>query len=111
MRHQVGIGDKHARGIRVCLKNADRFTGLDEEGFIIFQRFKRFQDGIEAIPIAGGLTAPAIDHQLQRPLGYFGIQVVLDHAESGFGLPGFAGELGTSGSLNRAGIGHDIPLI
>ena len=37
MRHQVGVGDQHARGIGVGLEDRHRFAGLHQQGFIIFQ--------------------------------------------------------------------------
>ena len=81
-------------------------TGLPDwtrQGFIILQIFKGIQNGVKAIPVAGSLAAPAVDHQLQRPLGHLWIQVVLDHAVDGFRLPGFTGEFGTGGRLGSGG--------
>ena len=85
MRHQVGIGDQHAWGVRVALENGHRFAGLHQQSLVIFQLAQRIQDGVKRLPVARRLPAPAIDDQLLRFLGDLGVQVVLDHAVSCFG--------------------------
>ncbi len=37
VRHQVGVGDQDARGIRVGLEDCHRLAGLDQQGLIVFQ--------------------------------------------------------------------------
>ncbi len=38
VRHEVGVGDQHARRILVGAEHADRLAGLDEQRFVLVQR-------------------------------------------------------------------------
>jgi len=60
---------------------------LHQQGFIIFQVAQGLQDGIKGFPTARSLSAPAVHHQVQWSFGHFGVQIVLDHAVSGFSQP------------------------
>src|SRR6266404_8089547 len=49
-------------------------------------------NGMVAIPIAGGLAGSAIDHQIARSLPDLFVDIVHQHAHGGFLLPAFAGK-------------------
>src|SRR5690348_9331546 len=74
-------------------KNADGLAGLDEESFVVFKTAKRLYDGVKTFPVARRFAASAIDDQILWALADFGIEIVHQHAESGFLLPAFAGNL------------------
>ncbi|VTP65418.1 Uncharacterised protein [Leclercia adecarboxylata] len=76
VRHQVGVGDQHARSVFVGFEYADRFAGLHQQGFVVFQ----FGEGGNYRVITGPVTRraanPAIHHQLVRIFRHVGIEVV-----------------------------------
>ena len=39
VRHQIGIGQQHARRVFVGFEHAHRFAGLDQQGFVVVQLF------------------------------------------------------------------------
>lgn len=74
-------------------KNSDGLAGLDEESFVIFERAKGRDDGVETFPIARGLSGAAVDDEIIGMLGDVGIEIIHEHAQGGFLLPTFAGKL------------------
>ena len=91
VRYQVGVGDQHARRVCVAFEHGHRLAGLHQQRFILFECAQRFEDGIERLPAARRLPAPAVHHQVLRALRYLRVQVILDHAVGGFNLPVSAG--------------------
>ena len=98
---EIGIGDEHARGVGVRAKNSHGLAGLHQQGFVIFQRAQRSDDGVVAIPAACSLAAAAIDDQVFRLLGDFRVEVVHQHAQGGFLLPALAGKGGAAWCAHR----------
>ena len=90
VRHQVGVGKQHTRRVGVRAENADRLAALDEQRLVVVQRFQRRDDLVETCPVARGATDAAIDDERLRVLGDFRVEVVLQHAEDGFGQPALA---------------------
>jgi len=93
VRHEVGVGDQHARRIGVRAQHRDGLARLHEQRFVVAQALQRREDGVEAFPVARGAPDAAVDHQLGRVLGDVRIEVVLDHAERRLGEPAAAREL------------------
>ena len=89
MRHEVGIGDQHARRILMRAENADRLAGLDEQRLVLPERAQRRDDLVEGFPIARRAADAAIDDEFLRPLGDARIEIVHQHAQRRFGEPGF----------------------
>jgi hypothetical protein len=87
MRHQVGIGDQYARRVGMAGKYANRLAGLHQQGFIVVEVFQRFDDRVIAIPITRGTADAAVDDELRRVLGDFGVKIILQHPERCFGQP------------------------
>ena len=85
MRHQIGIGDQHARSIFVGAKYAHRFARLHQQGFIIIQIAQGGDDFIKILPRARGAADAAIHHQFMRVFGHIGMQVVHQHPHRRFG--------------------------
>jgi hypothetical protein len=73
-------------------KDGDGLAGLDEERIFRAKPFEFINDGVEAFPVSRGAADATIDDKVLRALGYFGIEVVHETAESGFLLPSFAAE-------------------
>ena len=108
-RDEVRVGDQHPRRIRVGPENADRFTRLHEERLVAFEPRERFDDAIEAIPVARSAADAPVDDELFGPLGDFRIEVVLKQAERGFGEPAFRGQLRAARGPDRPRSGHACP--
>ena len=87
LRHEVRVGDEHARRVGVRLEHADRLARLDQQRLVVLQLAQRREDRVEALPVAGGAADAAVDDELLRVLGDLRIEIVLDHAQRGFGEP------------------------
>ncbi|EJL76703.1 hypothetical protein PMI12_02167 [Variovorax sp. CF313] len=103
LRHEVRVGQQHARCVLVRLEHADRLARLDEQRLVVVQLFQRREDLVVAGPVARGAADAAVHHQVLRALGDLGVEVVLQHAERGFGEPALAVELGAARGADHAG--------
>ena len=101
-RHQVGVGDQHARRVRVGAKHADRFAGLDQQGLVFFQFAQGGQDLVETGPVARRAADAAVDHQVLRIFCHLGIEIVLHHAVGRLDLPVLAGQFGAARGADAA---------
>jgi hypothetical protein len=63
--------------------------------------FKFMHDGMKTIPIPGGAANASIDDQVGGALGYLGIEVIHQAAESGFLRPALAAQLIAAGGANH----------
>ncbi len=88
VRHQIGIGDQHARRVRVGREHADRLAGLHQQGLLLGQRFQGLDDAVVAVPVARGTADAAVHDEFGRILGDLGIEIVHQHAQRRFGHPG-----------------------
>ena len=104
MGHDVGIGDKYAWCIPMGAENANWFTGLDQQGFVVFQRAEAGHDLVIGFPVTRRPANATIHHEFFWPLGNAWVEVVHEHAQRGFGEPGFCREFGSGGSADDAGI-------
>ncbi len=115
MRHEVGIGDQHARRILVGAEHADRLARLHQQRLVFVEVAQRLDDLVEIGPGAGGPADAAIDDQFMRVFGHFRIEIVHQHAQRRFGHPAFGGQLGAAGGADVADIvariGHLVPLL
>ena len=115
VRHEVGVGDQHARRILVGAKDADRLAGLHHQRLVFVEIAQRCDDLVEIGPGAGGAADAAVNHQFVRVLGHFRIEIVHQHAKRRFGHPGFCGEFSAAGGADVADvvtrIGHLVPLV
>ena len=105
LRHQVRVGEQHARRVRVRLEHADRLARLDQQRLVVVQLLQRREDLVEAGPVARRAADAAVDHQVLRVLGHFGVEVVLQHAVGGFGEPALAGERRCRAGRGSRGVG------
>ena len=87
VRYQVGVRQQHARRVGVGAEDADGLARLNQQGFIGLQQLQRAQDLFKAFPVARRFANTAVNHQIFRPLGHVGIEVILDHAPGGFDQP------------------------
>ncbi|MBV6467860.1 MAG: hypothetical protein PGMFKBFP_03233 [Anaerolineales bacterium] len=107
MRDEVRVGDQHFRRVAVTLEHDDGFARLHEQRFVRFEILERFEDRVERLPIARGLSAPAVDDEVLRAFRHLGVKVVLDHAICGFGEPVLAGEVSPARRADGARSRHD----
>ena len=96
VRHEVRVGDQHARGIFVGFKHANRLAGLHQQGFVVFEFGQCLNNGVIAFPVARGAANAAVDHQLVGVFRHLRIKVVHQHAQRGFGEPAFGGKGGAA---------------
>ncbi len=64
VRHQIGIGDQHARRVFMRLENTNRLARLHQKRLVRLQPLQRGDDAVERFPIARGAADAAIDDQL-----------------------------------------------
>ena len=103
--YEVGVGDDDARGHFVSGKDGDGLAGLDEQRVFRAEALEFADDGVEALPVARGAADAAVDDEVLRALGDFGIEVVHQAAEGGFLLPAFAAELVAARGADDGGCG------
>ena len=114
MRHEIGVGDEHARRVGMGAENADRLAGLDEQRLIALEAAQGRDDAVERRPVARRPPDAAINNKLARPLGDVGIEIVHEHPERRFGQPALGAELGSVGRADDAHVvdagwrGHGI---
>src|SRR5580704_5535407 len=73
-------------------KDGDRLDGMNQQRLVVLKRLEALHNGVEAFPVSGGLAGAAVDHQILRALSHVGVEVVHEHAQSGFLLPAFTCE-------------------
>ena len=88
------------------LHDAYRLARLHEQGLVLLEVGEGADDGVEARPVARRLAGAAVDDELVGMLGDIGVEVVLQHAQGGLGLPVLGGERGADGGAHGAGSGH-----
>jgi hypothetical protein len=112
VRHEVGIGEQHAGRIGMGAEDADGLARLDQQGLVALQPAQAGDDRVIALPIARGAADTAIDDQLLGLFGDFGIEIVHQHAQRGFGEPALRAQLGAAGGADVAAvvaaIGHVV---
>ena len=103
------------RGASACVRNTP--TGLPDctsKRLVALEPLQRRDDPVEALPIARGAADAAIDHELARPLGDLGVEIVHEHAQRGFGEPALGGERRAARRADAAGVvdaGHGVPFL
>ncbi len=108
MRHQVAVGDQHARRIGVGAENTHRLARLHEQGLVAAERRQRADDGVIALPIARRAADTAIHHEFFGLFGNLGVQIVHQHAQWRFGLPGPRRQRGAACGAHQAGVATEI---
>ena len=104
VRHEVGIGEEHARRVGVGLEHADRLAGLDQERLVGLELSERPDDPVKALPVAGGAPDAAIDDEFLRSLGDLGVEIVHQHAKRRLGEPALRREVAAARRADRPGI-------
>jgi long-chain acyl-CoA synthetase len=116
---QIRVGDQHARRIFMRAEDSDWFAGLHQKRLVIFEAAQRRDNRVIASPVSRRLAAAAVNDQVRRALGHFGVEVVHEHAQRSFLLPALAGERASARRANdsaacgsiESGIGHRGHLI
>ncbi len=104
VRHEVGVGDQHARRVGVRAEDADGLAGLHEQRLVGFELAQRGDDAVEAFPVARGAADAAVDDEFVRLLGDVGVEVVHEHAQRRFGEPALGGDVGAVRGADLAGV-------
>ena len=99
--HEVGVGDQHPGRLGVGAKHAHGLPALHQQGLVVLQPPQGGDQPLVRGPVAGGLAAAAVHHQLLRTLGDRRIQVVHQHAQGGLLVPALTGEGGPGGRVDR----------
>ena len=111
----VGRLDADTEGLLILTNDGELGHRLTHPSFGIEKEYLAHvqcgQNGVEAGPITGSAADTAVHHQTLRIFCHIRIQIVLDHAERGFGQPGFAGQRAAFWRTDDAagietGIGH-----
>ena len=92
--------------------NANRLAALHQQRLVRFQFLQALDDCIEALPVTRSLSTASVHHQVLGAFRNFWIQIVHQHAHSGFSGPGLAGALvsarGANDSMCNGGHGGAI---
>ena len=113
LRHEVRIGEQHARRVAVGAEHPDGLARLDQQRLVVIQPLQRLDDLVIAFPVARGAADAAIDDQFVRRLGDVGMQVVHQHPHRRFGEPAFRGDVGAGRGADHAAVvetGHFCPF-
>ena len=94
VRHEVRVGDEHARRIGMRAEHADRLARLDQQRLVFAEPAQRGDDRVEAFPVARGAPDAAVDDELGRIFRDLGIEVVHQHSQRRFGQPRLRRERG-----------------
>ena len=84
---EVGVGDQHARRVRVGLEHRHRLAGLHEQRLVVPEPGELAPDRLQAGAVARRLADPAVDDEVLRALGDVRVQVVVEHAQRRLLLP------------------------
>ena len=98
--HQVRVRDQHARRPLVRAEHTHGLARLDEQRLVTAERAQRAHQCVEGLPGARRPTRPAVDHELVRPLGNLGVEIVHEHPERRLLGPIAAGELRAAGGAH-----------
>ena len=112
LRHEVRVGDQHARGASVRFEDRDGLTALNDQRLVGSQPPQRPYDRIEGFPRTRGAAVSAVHDQIVRAFGNLGIEVVHQHAQRGFLRPPKTAKLGSARRSNGARSGdyaHNAP--
>ena len=113
-RHEIGVCEQDAWGVRMRFEHADGFAGLDQQSLVGLESPERRDDRIVALPVARGAPDAAVHHELLGAFGHRRIEVVHEHAQRRFGEPALGGK---GGSMRRADhacpvdAGHSTPSV
>src|SRR5262249_1461368 len=69
-------------------EDADRLSALDEQRLVLPKLEQRADERSQRFVISCSLAGPAVDHEVLRPLGDLGIEVVQQHPQRRLSLPG-----------------------
>ncbi len=65
-RHEVRVGDEHARRFLVGAEDADRLPALHEQRLVVREPPQRVDDAMVGRPVAGRLARAAVDDEVAR---------------------------------------------
>ena len=87
VRHEVGVGDQHARRILVGAEDADGLARLHQQRLVVLERAQARDDPVIGFPVARGAADAAIDDEFLGALGDVRVEIVHQHAERRLGEP------------------------
>ena len=104
--NEIRVRDQYARRPDVCPEDADRLSGLDQQGLVVLEIAQRAHDRVERGPAARRPAGAAVDDEILGVLGDLGIEVVHQHAQRGFLLPTLAGQRRAARGADRVRLGY-----
>src|SRR5579885_3101211 len=96
----VPIHDQDACRVSVSAKNSHRLAGSDQQALLVLKLFKSFDKGVETWPIPRHAPGSSAGNQFLPTLGHRRVQAIHQHAQRGFLMPSFAGELFSCWGVN-----------
>ena len=106
-RHEVRVGDQHARRVAMRAEDADRLAGLHEQRLVVLEPLQRLDDFVIAVPVARGAADAAIDDELAGLLRNLRVEIVHQHAHRRLGLPGAGGKRQATRAADDAVVAQD----
>src|ERR1700722_3364631 len=102
MADEIGIAEQYAGRVFMSAKDGDGFSGLHHQRFVRGKFLERANDGMKTFPIPCRFSRAAVDHQVGGFFRDLWIEIIQQHAKSGFLLPTLAGDLRSAGRLEWA---------
>jgi hypothetical protein len=105
---EVRVGDQNARRVLVRAEDGDGLPRLDEQRLVVLQRGEFAHDGVERVPVARRLAAPAVDDEVVGALGHFRVEVVHQAAQGRLLMPALAVKLGATRRADISRSAHSL---
>ena len=71
----------------MCAEDADGLAALNQQRLVLAELEQRADECAQRLRVPGSLSGAPVDHELLRPLGYLGIEVVEEHPQRCLGRP------------------------
>ena len=85
-------------------EDADRLARLDQQGLVVVEPLERFDDLVEALPVARRAADAAVDDEALRVLGDLVVEIVHQHPHRGFGRPALGDDLASAAGADVAAV-------
>ena len=86
-RHEQRVRDQHARRLRRRPEDRDGLAGLNEQGLVVAELQQCADDSLQCVVRARRAPRASVDHEVFRPFGDFGVEVVEQHPQRRLGCP------------------------
>src|SRR5579864_1912570 len=90
--YEIRVRNENSGSVIVGFENADRFSRLHQQSFVVRETLQSCNDGAIGFPTSGGASGSTVDHEISWTLGNLLVKVVHEHAHGSFLLPSLAGD-------------------